>query len=61
MLSEETGAYTQLFCALDPSLSNETGLFYDDCKSKKVNDLMEDQAYIDELYQKSKELVNSYL
>ncbi|KAJ3371317.1 hypothetical protein HDU91_005344 [Kappamyces sp. JEL0680] len=61
MLTEEQGAMTQLFCALEPRLASESGLYYDDCKAVHVNDLVRDQEYMDELYTKTRELLVDYL
>ena len=32
MLTTEQGAATTLFCATDPSVANQSGLYYDECK-----------------------------
>lgn len=61
MLSEEAGARTTLYCATDPALATESGFYYDDCQKKDPNPLANDQAIVDELYNKSKEFVSEYL
>ncbi len=60
-LSEEQGAFTQLYCSLEHSLSNETGLYYDDCKAVTVNPLVKDQEYLDQLYEQSLLMVQPWL
>jgi dehydrogenase/reductase SDR family protein 13 len=61
MLTEEQGAMTQLYCATSPELVNETGKYYDDCQEVKYNPLVDDQAAVDELYEKSMEMLSTYL
>jgi NAD(P)-dependent dehydrogenase (short-subunit alcohol dehydrogenase family) len=60
MLSEEKGAMTQLYCATEPSIANESGLYYDDCKVVTPNSLVLDQVYMDEFWNKSLELIKDY-
>ena len=59
MLSEEEGAYTQLYCALEAK--EGYGLFWDNCKSRVPNALLEDEVYAQELYEKSRLLVKAHL
>ncbi len=55
MISNERGARTQTWCATDPSLAKETGLYYDSCKRKEPNPLANDIALQDELVRRSRE------
>ena len=44
MLSEEDGAKTQLYCAMDPSLGSTSGKYYDKSKEKTPSPLALDDA-----------------
>jgi dehydrogenase/reductase SDR family protein 13 len=59
MIDERVGARTQLYCATAPL--EGTGLYYDDCQVAKSHSLADNQEALDELYQKSMEMVQSYL
>ena len=61
MIDEEQGSYTTLYCATEPSLAKETGKYYDHCKEKEPLALVKDQKLIDELWDKSIELVKDYI
>ena len=61
MISEVEGSYTTLYCATEPSLNDETGLYYDDCQQKEPNPLVKDQEIVDELWDISLELLKDYL
>lgn len=61
MISEEEGSYTMLYCSCDDSLENESGLYYDDCRLKEPASLAFDEAYGDELWNKSVELLKDFL
>ncbi|KAJ3271655.1 hypothetical protein HDV01_006434 [Terramyces sp. JEL0728] len=60
-LTEEQGAMTTLYCALEEGLEDKTGLYFDDCKVAKHHELVNDQQVVDELYERSKELLADYL
>jgi len=55
LISNEQGAKTQVWCATEPSLANESGLYYDKCKAKKPNPVANDEALQDELVRRSSE------
>ncbi|KAJ3269844.1 Retinol dehydrogenase 12, partial [Terramyces sp. JEL0728] len=60
MLSEEQGAMTTLFCALEAK-REDNGFYFDDCKRVKYSALADDAAAVEELYTKSREFVAEYL
>ncbi|KAJ3256154.1 hypothetical protein HK103_005723 [Boothiomyces macroporosus] len=60
-LTEEQGAMTTLYCALEEGLEDKSGLYFDDCKVAKHNELVNDQEVVDNLYRISRELVSQYL
>ena len=37
MISNEEGAKTTLYCATSDATASDNGLYYDECKPKKVN------------------------
>ncbi len=55
LISNEQGAKTQVWCATDPSLATESGLYYDKCKPKEPSALSLDVALQDELVRRSSE------
>ncbi len=55
MKSTEEGARTSLYCATDPGLADESGLYYDDCKRKQPNELAGDRELAAELWRRSEE------
>ena len=55
LISNEQGAKTQVFCATDPSVSKDSGLYYDKCKPKEPSALSHDVALQDELVRRSTE------
>jgi NAD(P)-dependent dehydrogenase (short-subunit alcohol dehydrogenase family) len=59
-ISETQGARVTLFCATEPSISNESGKYYDMCKEGKVGKLANDEKLIDELWIKSNEFTKDY-
>jgi hypothetical protein len=61
MTSEENGCDTQIFCATNEKLKDETGCYYDNSKKKDPAKLSKDNEKTDELYLKSKELVAKYI
>lgn len=61
MLSEDQGAFTQLYCATMPGIENLSGMYFDNCKSANINVLVDDQNYVDELYEKSLLFVKEHL
>jgi NAD(P)-dependent dehydrogenase (short-subunit alcohol dehydrogenase family) len=44
MLSTEEGAATTLYCATDPGVANQSGLYYDECKAKEPSSVARDAA-----------------
>lgn len=53
MKSPEDGARTSLWCATDPSLAEQTGRYYDECKERRPSRLAQDPALAGELWQRS--------
>ena len=53
MISTEEGAATTLYCATSPDVSNETGLYYDQCRVKRPSKVGQDAALAAELWQRS--------
>jgi retinol dehydrogenase 12 len=61
LITNEEGARTQVRCATDPALANETGLYYDEEKPKTPNKLAFDEALQDELERRSHDWVKDFL
>jgi hypothetical protein len=61
MISNEDGARTQLRCATDPALAQQSGLYYDDEWPKEPNPLAHDVTLQDELVRRSRDWVRAYL
>lgn len=57
MLTTDQGAETSLYCATEPSLASESGLYYDACAQRKPSRLARDEALAEQLWQKSAEWV----
>ena len=55
LISNEEGAKTQLWCATEPSLATESGLYYDKCKPKRPSALAQDDTLGDKLVRRSSE------
>ena len=53
----EGGAQTILYCATDPDVASETGLYYAECKQKTPSTLAQDQAEAEKLWTVSEEIV----
>ena len=53
----EGGAQTILYCATDPGVKSETGLYYAECKQKTPSTLSQDQAEAEKLWSVSEEIV----
>ena len=53
MTSTEQGAATTLYCATEPSLAAQTGLYYDKCQPKRVSRQAQDGALAAQLWQRS--------
>lgn len=53
MQSNEQGAATTLYCATEPALAQQTGLYYDECQPKRASRLGQDLALAAELWQRS--------
>jgi len=61
LITNEEGARTQVRCATDPALAQETGLYYDEEKPKTPSKRALDVALQDELRAKSDEWVKPFL
>lgn len=61
MITNEDGARTQIRCATDPSLADESGLYYDKERPKRPSRLADDVALQDELTRRSRKWVASYM
>ena len=53
MLTPEQGAQTSLYCATEPSIAGETGLYYDKCRPRTPSALARDEALAAELWRRS--------
>lgn len=53
MISAEEGAKTQLYCATDPAVANDTGKYYDESAEKRPARLADDEALARELWERS--------
>lgn len=53
MKSVEEGAKTSIYCVTEPSLSAETGLYYDESSQKKPSRVSRDEAAADELWNRT--------
>ncbi|KAJ3269845.1 Dehydrogenase reductase SDR member 13 [Terramyces sp. JEL0728] len=60
MLSEEQGAMTTLYCALE-ARKEDNGLYFDDCKVLKHLELADDEEAIEDLCSKSREFAQEHL
>lgn len=60
-ISVEQGARTQLRCATDPALANESGLYYDAERPRTPSPLADDVALQDELIRRSRTWVNGWI
>ncbi len=61
LISNEQGALTQLRCATDPALAEETGLYYDAQRPVEPSLLAQDTALADELVAKSRAFTERWL
>ncbi len=61
MLSPEEGARTQIRLAVDPALTDQTGLYYANERSKQPSPLAGDKQLVDELWDRSEAWVAGYL
>jgi len=57
MISPEAGAATTIYCANAASLDGETGLYYDQCRSKRASQVAQDLSLAAELWQTSEDWV----
>ena len=55
MLSPERGAQTTLHCATSPGLAAETGLYYDECRTKTPSKVARDTNLATELWHRSED------
>ncbi|KAJ3318734.1 hypothetical protein HDV06_007059 [Boothiomyces sp. JEL0866] len=60
MISEQEGAMTTLYCALE-ARKEDNGLYFDDCKVVKHAEIANDDELVEELCAKSREFVQEYL
>ena len=59
-ISVEQGAQTTIFCAVDESVSSESGKYYDNCKVKTPNKLALDNDLARRLWTATLEAVGDY-
>ena len=57
MISEEEGARTSLYCATEPALANESGLYYNECRVERPSALAMDTALARQLWEYSERWV----
>jgi retinol dehydrogenase 12 len=57
MLTTEQGALTTLHCATADAVSNETGLYYDDCRARTPSALARDAGLALDLWRRSEQWV----
>lgn len=56
--SSEEGAQTNIFCAVDESVENQTGLYYSDCAVNTPSKIAQDKELASKLWDLSEKLVN---
>lgn len=61
LITNEKGARTQLRCATDPALADESGLYYDRERPKTPSRVSLDEALQDDLAQRSRDWVKAFL
>lgn len=59
MISVQEGAATTLYCATSPKVTHETGLYYDQCQTRKTSMLAQVNSLCTELWKRSEEWVKS--
>jgi NAD(P)-dependent dehydrogenase (short-subunit alcohol dehydrogenase family) len=55
MKTNEEGAATSIYCAASPQVADESGLYYDDCATKRPSRLSQDEALAAELWRRSEQ------
>lgn len=55
------GAQTTIYCAVEPSLSNKTGLFYRDCKEQPLLPHATNEEEENRLWELSENLLDKWL
>lgn len=53
MITEEQGAATSLYCATDPAVAAQSGLYYDNCKIETPSSVAQDRELALRLWQES--------
>lgn len=53
MLTTEQGAATTLYCATEPALANQSGLYYDECQPRTPTRVAQDKALAQRLWEAS--------
>ena len=53
MISEEEGAATSLYCALSPEVSEQSGLYYEECQLKEPSAMAQDTTLAARLWKES--------
>ncbi|XP_015791662.1 retinol dehydrogenase 11-like [Tetranychus urticae] len=61
MKTEEEGAQTTIYCALEPSLNNVTGKYFDNCQERGTSSLASDLGLAKKLWDISMKMTESYL
>lgn len=61
MKTEEEGAQTTIYCALEPSLNNVTGKYFDNCRERGTSSLASDLGLAKKLWDISMKMTESYL
>lgn len=49
-INEEAGAQTTIYCAIEPSITNQSGGYYDNCKLTKESKLAQDEGLAKKLW-----------
>ncbi|MBA2663588.1 MAG: SDR family oxidoreductase [Bradymonadaceae bacterium] len=58
MITSEEGAYTSLHCASAPEVQDQSGLYWDRCKTKKASRPAHDEQLAAELWRRSEQWVH---
>lgn len=57
----EKGARSHIYCASEPVMAGISGEYYQHCKAQRMDERADDQALIDNLWQRSEAMVGPYL